>query len=262
MLPFDAEAMKQEVRSSFRYRLRDLREDIGVTQAKFAKEMGVSRAAIGYYESGERLPDIAFAQTVSQRTGCSLDYLINGGNKVHASDDFIANAHLDDPQIKTLLNLLYNFSFRALLSDERIVSVFAESDKLASYGLGRITPVALDIEQHITALFAPLFFEAFCKVDMAAESNYRIVHDDRDDQIVAELNRNEEEALMKLIQAYREAHCQNEAFKNQTKNEEIEYATKALSINPSEDQTPVTTDKIEQYKKNLTRIASGKLNEK
>lgn len=62
--------------NGFAERLRKLRLEMDITQSEMAKMGGVSRATISLYESGERIPNIAFLQAVVRKTGCGYDYLL------------------------------------------------------------------------------------------------------------------------------------------------------------------------------------------
>ena len=59
--------MKKEtnVRETFRRRLSQLRAESGLSQSKLAKQLGISPATIGYYENGDRLPDIDIAARIA-----------------------------------------------------------------------------------------------------------------------------------------------------------------------------------------------------
>lgn len=57
-------------------RLRKMREARGLTQRELAKAIGVSRQAIGFYESGEREPDLETVQKLAQVLGTSISYLV------------------------------------------------------------------------------------------------------------------------------------------------------------------------------------------
>lgn len=57
-------------------RLRALREKRGMTQRELADAIGVSRQAIGFYESGEREPDLTTIQKLAHALGTSVSYLV------------------------------------------------------------------------------------------------------------------------------------------------------------------------------------------
>lgn len=60
----------------FSKRLKDLREEAGMTQTELANELNVSRGAISYYEKGERTPDIEFLDSVALFFNLPTDYLL------------------------------------------------------------------------------------------------------------------------------------------------------------------------------------------
>lgn len=123
------ESIKEFVRSSFPNRLKTLRETIGVSQETFAKRLGVSRAAIGYYEKGERIPDILFLEAVRELTGCSLNFLLGYSDNMMDCDnwsDFVMDYDLSDRQIIILQSALKNTIFKLLLNHEEFLSFLDE----------------------------------------------------------------------------------------------------------------------------------------
>ena len=58
----------------FAKRLKQIRETAGLTQEQFAKELGVSRGAISYYEIGERTPDIEFLDSLYEYFHFTVPY--------------------------------------------------------------------------------------------------------------------------------------------------------------------------------------------
>lgn len=53
----------------------------GKTSRKvFSEELGIGTSTLQRYESGERPPDISFVLKLQEVTGCTLDYLIKGGD--------------------------------------------------------------------------------------------------------------------------------------------------------------------------------------
>ena len=53
-----------------------LRKSSGLTQAEFAKKIGVSRSAIGNYEKGVRRPDFETTEAIADYFNVSLGYLM------------------------------------------------------------------------------------------------------------------------------------------------------------------------------------------
>lgn len=64
----------------FKLRLRQLREEHGITQKKLGEKIGVTRNAISTYESGKREPEIEKIIKLSEIFDCSVDYLIGASD--------------------------------------------------------------------------------------------------------------------------------------------------------------------------------------
>ena len=64
----------------FRKRLLQLRTEKRLSQSKLAKQIGISPATIGYYENGDRLPDIDIAARIASFFGVTADYLLGFSN--------------------------------------------------------------------------------------------------------------------------------------------------------------------------------------
>lgn len=56
--------------------LISLRKNSGLTQAEFAKRIGVSRSAVGNYEKGVRRPDFEITEAIADYFNVSLGYLL------------------------------------------------------------------------------------------------------------------------------------------------------------------------------------------
>ncbi len=68
----------------FAKRLKQIRETAGLTQEQFAKELGVSRGTISYYEKGERTPDIEFLDSLYDYFQCTVpfDFLLGNTDNI------------------------------------------------------------------------------------------------------------------------------------------------------------------------------------
>ena len=62
--------------SRFQHNLPILRRRAGYTQERLAEELGVSRQAVGKWESGQSLPEAATLLTLAQLLSCTLDELM------------------------------------------------------------------------------------------------------------------------------------------------------------------------------------------
>ncbi len=72
--------MSNDYGEIFSTRLKELRQESGLTIEAFANEVGVSKSSIGYYENQNRLPDIATAARMAEVLNVTTDYLIGRSN--------------------------------------------------------------------------------------------------------------------------------------------------------------------------------------
>jgi len=61
--------------AEFKDRLKILREEKGMTQVQLSEELGMSRGAIGNYESGTRKPRFEEFEAIADYFNVELDYL-------------------------------------------------------------------------------------------------------------------------------------------------------------------------------------------
>jgi len=64
----------------FSYRLKQLREDLGITQDELAKMLNLTQSTIAYYESGRKMPTLENAIIITKIFDTSLDYLVGISN--------------------------------------------------------------------------------------------------------------------------------------------------------------------------------------
>ena len=64
------------IKTSFATRLKALREREGLNQGQLAKELGISRGSISFYENGDRIPDIETFDMICDFFNVSYDYLL------------------------------------------------------------------------------------------------------------------------------------------------------------------------------------------
>lgn len=60
----------------FHDRLKELREDRGLSYIQLSKAIGVADTTLGRWESGKRIPNIESLILLSQFFGVSTDYLL------------------------------------------------------------------------------------------------------------------------------------------------------------------------------------------
>lgn len=60
----------------FMERLKDLRSEKNLSQMQLAKETGLSAGAIGFWETGKRVPNALAIITLAKYFGVTTDYLL------------------------------------------------------------------------------------------------------------------------------------------------------------------------------------------
>ena len=60
----------------FTERLKELRQEKGLSQRQLAKETGISKSAIGFWETGERVPNAQAVVVLAKYFGVTSDYLL------------------------------------------------------------------------------------------------------------------------------------------------------------------------------------------
>lgn len=56
--------------------IKEIREELEITQAELAEKVGVDQSTVAYWESGRYLPSTANLLKLSQVLDCSLDRLM------------------------------------------------------------------------------------------------------------------------------------------------------------------------------------------
>ena len=81
-------------------RLKMVRERAGLNQSKFAESLGLTVAAVSYYESGKRVPTNAVLTLISQKYGISFAWLKTGDGPLEdpVLDETTAGKILDSYQ--------------------------------------------------------------------------------------------------------------------------------------------------------------------
>ena len=89
--------------SLFSQRLKTLREERGLTMQKLGEEIGTSGVSIGYYERGERVPDIHILAKMCQFFSVTSDYLIGLEDcRTHEAADISARTGLTEAAVEVL----------------------------------------------------------------------------------------------------------------------------------------------------------------
>jgi len=60
----------------FARRLKELREEMGISQYSLAVKTGMSKRTISRWEQGDAMPNIEYIKVLCEFFGCTADYLI------------------------------------------------------------------------------------------------------------------------------------------------------------------------------------------
>lgn len=102
----------------FSNRLKELRQEKGLIQERFAQELNVSKGAVAMWETGKRIPDSEMLKAIAKFFSVSVDYLL-GESKYRNSEEVIkynedcAKWNISDPYFEAA------FDFANLLAPIR-----------------------------------------------------------------------------------------------------------------------------------------------
>ena len=102
----------------FSNRLKELRQEKGLIQERFAQELNVSKGAVAMWETGKRIPDSEMLKAIAKFFSVSVDYLL-GESKFRNNEELIkynedrANWGINDPYFEAA------FDFAKLLTPIR-----------------------------------------------------------------------------------------------------------------------------------------------
>ena len=93
----------------FRIRLKELRENKGMSQYAFAAKFGVAQSTVGNWESGIREPNLDTIQRISEFFNVTVDYLL-GADSNQANEDIKKSPSLEellenDKELRVIYNL-------------------------------------------------------------------------------------------------------------------------------------------------------------
>ena len=233
------------VKSVFPERFKELRKAIGISQEDFAKALGVSRASIGYYESGSRLPDAAFLAILSDMTGCDVEFLLGGNpNMIRNAPDFVFEYDLSDEQYGTLDELLNITSFRDFLCYSGVGSIFSKIDKYRDFPFSKKhgSLVQSVIEFEVTKEFSDVIHSIFSHV------MYHAIFKDRD---IEEVERELGESLKRLHEKSKQQDESRKKTAADMLKKIAEEKGQRISI-PKE----VYIEKIEEFRDRLEKLST------
>ena len=89
-------------------RLKEIRKKSGLSQAKFAKELGVSQGNVATWETGTSLPGALALRALNQKFDCSVDWILKG--ETSGADVFQSPQQkievVFDPDLKRMFDVL------------------------------------------------------------------------------------------------------------------------------------------------------------
>lgn len=94
--------------SEFRTRFCALRFEKGMVQKEFAAFLGISRATVGQYESGKRIPNADGVKAIAEKCGVSADWLIglsDAKNPDATIQAICKYTHLSEEALETLKDM-------------------------------------------------------------------------------------------------------------------------------------------------------------
>ena len=95
---------------------KNLRKEKGLTQVEMAKELGISRSAIGMYEQGKREPDFETEEKIADYFNVTLDYLRTGNSAPSTG------WYLDPETARLAQDAFQNPQLRLLMDSSRSLS--------------------------------------------------------------------------------------------------------------------------------------------
>lgn len=140
---------------SFQKHFSELRAESGLSQAKLGKELGLSAATIGYYENGDRLPDIEIAARIATYFHVSVDYLLG-----------LSECKSSEPDMKTACKLT-GLSERAIktikILNQKIRYVYVNDIEIPSIHVNKMMDIFIE-----SGIFSKILFDL-----TNAVSNYK-----------------------------------------------------------------------------------------
>ena len=118
-------------------RIKALRKSLGITQAKFAEDLGVSLMAVQKWEMGHNNPSGAMIQLLASKYGVSEEWLRTGDGEMYAPKsreqeltEFVADLCSDDaPEFRRrLISVLARLDDDGWAVLEKIADALTEKD--------------------------------------------------------------------------------------------------------------------------------------
>ena len=99
-------------------RLKSLRNRKGLSQAEFAKQIGVSKSSVNMYERGEREPNFETLESIADYFNVDLDYLMGKSEIENRAKATIIPLRSNDRNILRLAGRDGSYLERTLTDDQ------------------------------------------------------------------------------------------------------------------------------------------------
>lgn len=99
-------------------RLKSLRNRKGLSQAEFAKQIGVSKSSVNMYERGEREPNFETLETIADYFNVDLDYLMGKSEIENRARAAVIPFKPDDRNVLRLAGRDGSYLERTLTDDQ------------------------------------------------------------------------------------------------------------------------------------------------
>lgn len=110
-------------------RLKSLRNRKGLSQAEFAKQIGVSKSSVNMYERGEREPNFETLETIADYFNVDLDYLMGKSEIENRARAAIIPFKPDDRNVLRLAGRDGSYLER-ILTDDQLRALTAILDQM------------------------------------------------------------------------------------------------------------------------------------
>lgn len=159
-------------------RLRELREDKGLTQSQLAEYLEIGRASVSNYENGERIPDAELIIKFADFFNVTADYLLGrSGFKSYAQEYEYRRRLASNPDETSSSNQTDDLSPGSINFTNRLISIDANFAKIIK------TIMAGDTEYNRHALSA--FDGLLVSIDYIYET---LQNDNNDDEMYYYIN--------------------------------------------------------------------------
>lgn len=142
-----------KTQEAFAVRLKQLREEAGLSQSELSQKLGISRGSVSFYEMGSRVPDIDTFSKIATFFEVSYDFLLGQTGSVSSDKK---------DELKSEVEILFN-SLDKVPSGiaESLISIFSNINESLSFiyryyphEIDRVADSAFDVINRIASVIA------------------------------------------------------------------------------------------------------------